>query len=314
MFDVNEFYKFIGLEPNTTSHAEKWVSAIGGFTGIILTVIICRLAVGPDHYMVLASLGASAVLVFALPHVNVAQPWPLVGGQVVSALVGVLCAKYIPDTTLAAAMAVGVAILAMYYLGCIHPPGGATALAAVVSGPDILAMGYQFVVIPVLLNAIVLLVLAIAVNFVFHWRRYPMYLMQRLESGATRDMQHTSMFTSQDLQRAMKELDLFFDVSEQDLTRLVNLAVNNYQKSHLLPSQIRLGRYYSNGRSGEQQEIRQVIDESSHKDAAKDMVIYKVVSAPHGATSNEVMARVNFAKWARYEVSRETNGWQQREL
>ena len=307
---MKEFYKFIGLEPSTTSHTEKWVSAVGGFAGVILTVVICRYFLGAENFIVVASLGASAVLVFALPHVNVAQPWPLIGGQFVSACVGVTCAKYIPDITLAASMAVGIAILAMYYLGCIHPPGGATALAAVISGPEVHALGYQFVVTPIFVTAFVLLILAIVINFAFHWRRYPMHLMQRLNRDKSQRLQEASMFTSEDLQLAMKELDMYFDVSEEDLTRLVNLAVNNYQKAHLLPSQIRLGKYYSNGRSGDQREIRHVVDESSNMDAAKDMVIYKVVSADKLSTSSEVISRIKFAKWARYEVRKTEQDWE----
>ncbi|MEJ2179465.1 MAG: HPP family protein, partial [Gammaproteobacteria bacterium] len=169
---MKELLKFIGFESNTTSHAEKWVSAVGGFTGIILTLVICQYILGSDAYIVVASLGASAVLVFALPHVSVSQPWSLVGGQVVSAIVGVTCAMLIVDTSLAASVAVGGSILAMYYLRCVHPPGGATALAAVIGGPNIHALGYQYVGAPIFINAMLLLLLAITINFLFKWRRY----------------------------------------------------------------------------------------------------------------------------------------------
>ena len=101
---MKELLKFLGFETNTTSHVEKLVAAIGGFSGIILTLAICRYFLGSDAYIVVASLGASAVLVFALPHVSVSQPWSLVGGQVVSASVGVTCAKFIADITVAASL------------------------------------------------------------------------------------------------------------------------------------------------------------------------------------------------------------------
>src|SRR5690625_7242859 len=78
----------------------------------------------------LASMGATAVLLFAVPHGALSQPWAVVGGHVVSAIVGVTCQLLIPNLFWAAALSVGVAVAAMYYLRCIHPPGGATALAA----------------------------------------------------------------------------------------------------------------------------------------------------------------------------------------
>lgn len=307
---MKDLLKFLGIEANTTSHAEKWVAALGGFSGVILTLIICRYFLGSDAYIVVASLGASAVLVFALPHVSVSQPWSLVGGQVVSAIVGVTCAKLISDSSLAASVAVGVSILAMYYLRCVHPPGGATALAAVIGGPGVQALGYQYVVAPIFLNAILLLFLAIAINFMFKWRRYPVYLSSRLMENNSTNISATSMFASEDLQEAMKQLDLYVDMREEDLTRLVNLAISNYKKNHLLPSEIRLGRYYSNGRMDAEQEIRYVVDESSHHDAAKDMVIFKVVGDQKQSTSSAVITRIKFAKWARYEVRKEGEDWE----
>jgi len=308
---MKELLKFIGFESNTTSHAEKWVSAVGGFTGIILTLVICQYILGSDAYIVVASLGASAVLVFALPHVSVSQPWSLVGGQVVSAIVGVTCAMLIVDTSLAASVAVGGSILAMYYLRCVHPPGGATALAAVIGGPNIHALGYQYVGAPIFINAMLLLLLAITINFMFKWRRYPVYLSSRLNKDKLETKNATSMFASADLQEAMKQLDLYFDVGEEDLTRLVNLAINNYKKNHLLPSEIRLGRYYSNGKLDDEQEIRRVVDDSSHHDAAKDMVIFKIVSDQKQSTSSDVVTRVQFAKWARFEVTKVGDTWEQ---
>ena len=65
------------------------------------------------------------------------------------------------------------AIGAMHYLRCIHPPGGATALSAVLGGPAIEALGLQFILTPVLLNVIVILTVAVLYNYLFYWRRYP---------------------------------------------------------------------------------------------------------------------------------------------
>src|SRR5690625_7670775 len=92
----------------------------------------------------LASMGATAVLLFAVPHGALSQPWAVVGGHVVSAIVGVTCQLLIPNLFWAAALSGGVAVAAMYYLRCIHPPGGATALAAVIGGPELPALGSAY--------------------------------------------------------------------------------------------------------------------------------------------------------------------------
>jgi CBS domain-containing membrane protein len=92
--------------------------------------------------LIVASMGASAVLLFAVPHAPLSQPWPLIGGHVVSALVGVICAKVILNAPLAAALAVSLAIGSMHYFRCIHPPGGVTALTAVIGGASVDSLDY----------------------------------------------------------------------------------------------------------------------------------------------------------------------------
>lgn len=124
-------------------------------------------------------MGASAVLLFVVPHGQLSQPWAATGGQLISAAVGVVCAQRIQPPVLAAAAAVSLAVLAMHYARCIHPPGGATALAAVIGGPSIHALGYAFIVRPVMINALTILAIAFAFNNLFRWRRYPAFLLQR---------------------------------------------------------------------------------------------------------------------------------------
>lgn len=123
-------------------------------------------------------MGASAVLLFAVPHGQLSQPWSVFGGHILSAIVGVTCARWIPNEMLAASTAVGAAIGVMYYLRCIHPPGGATALVAVIGGEGIHSLGYQFVITPILINVCVMLVVAVLYNYLFAWRRYPISLHQ----------------------------------------------------------------------------------------------------------------------------------------
>jgi CBS-domain-containing membrane protein len=107
-----------------------------------------------------ASMGASAVLLFVVPEGPLSTPWALLGGHGLSAVVGVLCARWIPDPAWAAALAVGLAIWIMAICRCTHPPGGATALSAVVGGSAVQSLGLEYVLTPVLVNAVTLLCVA----------------------------------------------------------------------------------------------------------------------------------------------------------
>lgn len=145
-----------------------------GLVGIIGVAQVSQSQLGlVGSASIIASMGSSAVLLFAVPHGPLSQPWSVFGGHLVSAIVGVTCVKLIPASMLAAAIAVALAIGAMHYLRCIHPPGGATALGAVLGGDAVHQLGYQFVITPVMLNAITILLVALLFNAPFAWRRYP---------------------------------------------------------------------------------------------------------------------------------------------
>jgi CBS-domain-containing membrane protein len=218
---------FLNIELTPVSHAERLVSISGGFLGIFLILLVSDYFVGAtDASLIVASMGASAVLMFAVPHGRLSQPWPVFGGHMVSALVGVSCALLVANPFLAAALAVGLAIGAMHYLRCIHPPGGATALTAVVGGSGIHELGYGFLVMPVLLNVVVILTVAVVFNYPFTWRRYPAVLQQRKtapEQNETPDEAYPSISHS-DFVYALSEIDSFIDVTEQDLVRIYELA------------------------------------------------------------------------------------------
>ena len=126
--------------------------------------------------MIIASMGASSVLLFAAPHGALSQPWAVLGGHTLSATIGVSCRILVHDEYIAAALAVGISIGVMHYLRCLHPPGGATALVAVIGDNAIRSLGYQFIVTPVLINACILICVAITINLPFAVRRYPVAL------------------------------------------------------------------------------------------------------------------------------------------
>jgi len=298
--------RLTGLELSPVSHVERLVSALGGFVGILAIMVISgHFVEGYGAALIVASMGASAVLLFAVPHGPLSQPWPVFGGHLISALVGVSCAKLIPHGAVAAAVAVSLAIGAMHYLRCIHPPGGATALSAVVGGAGVQALGYQYVLTPVLVNAGVILLVAVAFNAPFAWRRYPAYL-KGMKTEPARAAK--GPISHENLVYALSEVDSFIDVSEQDLLAIYDLATQRSQESHVDPAAIRLGRCYSNGKYGSEWAVREVVDASGGVDPERDKVIYKVVAGA-GRYATGVLSRIAFARWARYEVYREDDNW-----
>lgn len=105
---------------------------------------------------VIASMGAAAVIVFQFPESPAARVWPILGGHLVSALIGVTVSQLIPDRMIAAGVAVGLSLWAMSICRCMHPPGGGTALVAVLGGDAIQDAGYRFVLLPTFINALLL--------------------------------------------------------------------------------------------------------------------------------------------------------------
>ncbi len=154
--------------------ADRCIATLGGGASILVLLGVSGWAL-PDSGApaVVASMGASAVLLFGVPRGPLSQPWPVIGGHGVSALIGVACARAIPHAPTAAGAAVGLAIGAMLVCRCLHPPGGATAFTAVMGGSAIEQLGFGFVLFPVLPNALVLVGLAVLLNGPFPARRYP---------------------------------------------------------------------------------------------------------------------------------------------
>jgi hypothetical protein len=228
----------------------------------------------------------------------------VLGGHLASALVGVSCARLIPDTLLAAAVAVALAIGVMHYLRCIHPPGGATALSAVVGGAGVHELGYQFVLTPVLFNVLVIFTVAVLFNYPFAWRRYPAQLKK---SPARVIAVHKPPISHEDLVYALSEVDSFIDVSEQDLLAIYELATHRSQQGDFTSDQLQLGHFYSNGKYGNEWSVRQIID-AAGSSGAEDKVIFKVMAGVD-RRSTGVATREEFADWAKHEVCRDDENW-----
>jgi CBS-domain-containing membrane protein len=219
---MNTLYEWLGVELDEVSWKEKFVSVLGGAVSIAVVMLVCHHALGlVGSPMLIASMGASAVLLFAVPHGQLSQPWPVVAGHVASAAIGVACARWIPNVELAAGCAVGLAIGAMHQFKFIHPPGGATALTAVIGGTAVTSRGFAFVWEPVLLNAVLMVAIAVVFNAVFAWRRYPSrFAADRARKIAPEDADHAHILT------ALRSMDSFIDITEDDLRRLVHVLRN----------------------------------------------------------------------------------------
>lgn len=291
----------LGIE-NSVSTAEILASTLGGFVGIFLISWVSYHYTGASGAaLIVPSMGASAVLVFAVPHGKLSQPWAVVAGQLSSAFVGVLCYLLIPNMFVAAGMAVGLAIGTMHVLRCIHPPGGATALAAVIGSAEIHALGFEYIFTPVLLNTVIILVTAFVFNSFFPWRRYPTSMMRFSDAPLKKDQKSSRFIDKEYIDRALADIDLVVDLNADDLQKLFALTIEHAESPTFSSKQIVLGHYYTNSKHGAEWSVRQIIDEAVSDNPQRDMVIYRVVEG-HGLKSADSCTRTEFAQWAVREL------------
>lgn len=163
-----------GSPPRVSLQEVLW-SWAGGFLGIAAVAWLNqKFFANTDLTLTIGSLGASAVLVFGAVRSPLAQPRNLIGGHVISALVGVTSWQWLGGYPwLAQAVAVATAIALMHLTRTLHPPGGATALIAVIGTDEVHAMEYLFVLIPATLGPLILLLVALVFNNLPAARRYP---------------------------------------------------------------------------------------------------------------------------------------------
>ena len=200
-------------------------SGLGALLGIGVTGLLAHL-IASGHLsalpLLIPPIGASAVLVFAVPASPLAQPRAILGGNMVSALIGVTCALvFHPYPAVAAALAVGLAIIAMGLLGCLHPPGGAVALsAALVAGP-IGAASYAYVFVPVGLCSVLLMLCAMAYARAVG-RSYPHRVAPAPNVHDTQDKPPSQRvgFTPADIDNALTHYGELLDVAREDLDAL----------------------------------------------------------------------------------------------
>ncbi|MFK7795335.1 MAG: HPP family protein [Gammaproteobacteria bacterium] len=163
--------------PRAPMHEIFW-SALGAFIGIFSIYYIGHYQALQlvDSLFLVGSFGATAVLVYGIPNSPFSQPRNIIGGHILSAIVGVSCALlFSAKPSLAAATAVTLSLVLMNLTRTIHPPGGATALIAVIGSEQIHEMAYMFVLTPIATGAVIMLVVAVLINNLSPYRRYPQY-------------------------------------------------------------------------------------------------------------------------------------------
>lgn len=165
----------IAIPRPVTSRIQILWSWIGAFIGIASVSMITQFALeGTSLTLVIGSFGASAVLIYGAEDSPLAQPRNLIGGHILSAIVGVTAFQLLPDQLwLAGPLAVATAIALMQFTCTLHPPGGATALIAVIGGENIHQLGYTYALFPVATGALLMLLIALAVNKLAPGRTYP---------------------------------------------------------------------------------------------------------------------------------------------
>ncbi len=211
------------------SHGELHRSVAAAFFGIAFTAGFTMLCRGDTTLpLLLTPMAASAVILFAIPHSPLAQPWSFIGGSVIAALVGLACAVAIREPIVAGVLAVPVSIWAMGRLACLHPPAGAQALAFALSGRALLAQGWRHALLPLVLNLAGMLIAAFIANNVVAGRRYP-FRSQPKMSHATRDEEVIARtgIRHEDLHYAMTQIDTFLDVAERDLVEVYSVAAEH---------------------------------------------------------------------------------------
>lgn len=168
--------KYVFYKETLIDYKEHFWSFLGAFVGIALIVFFqSHVLTKIENVFLIGSFGASCVLVYGAIQSPLAQPRNLIGGHVISAIIGVTVFKIVPDIVwINGPLAVALSIVAMQITKTLHPPGGATALIAVIGSEKIKALGYVYVLSPVFTGTLILLIVALVFNNVTQHRKYPM--------------------------------------------------------------------------------------------------------------------------------------------
>jgi len=207
------------------SSGEMLASAISACIALAIVTWVSKQSLsGTNLPFILASMGATAVILFATPNSAMGRPWPLLAGHFVAAFIGISCGKLSGNLVISVPLTIGLVIFAMHYLRCIHPPGGATALLTLLGGPEVSAAGYQFMLTPLAINLLILALVAFSLNKLrAEKNRYARVEIPR-DWQQRRQANTAPRFSHQDLQAAIDSLDSYIDTDVEQLTQLYEMA------------------------------------------------------------------------------------------
>ena len=214
--------------PETTSVSwlERFRSALGVVLGLlaIMGLGLLLASYGNASPWIVASMGATAFLLFVLPSSPMAQPWAVIGGSCVSALIGVACTQFVHELPLLIPLSVGLAILAMFTLRCLHAPAAALALLIPLGG----MVDFHFVLFPVLGNAVLLVLCAVIYNSLTG-KPYPQRPKAVLDSSPLQ--KRNRKIEDQEINAVLESYNQVLDISKDDLANLISQIEHGaYQK------------------------------------------------------------------------------------
>ena len=209
------------------SRREMLYSALAAGIAISLNAWVSHSLLPGDYRIFLAaSMGASTILAIAVHHSPLSQPWAIIGGHLAGALSGLLAAALLAaNPVLACMLAMTLTVLIQIPLRCLHAPGGGTALLPILGGAVLQAAGLGFVAV-VLLNALLLVAIAMLFNNLLPGRRYPLAFAPPPLQPARR------VFREEDLLAALRSMEAYVDVSPDDLERIYEHARNHLRAHH----------------------------------------------------------------------------------
>lgn len=224
----NALLRYLAVEPVQVSRGEQLRSALAAFVALL---VIGTISYGYfDHHALpwlAAPMGASAVILFALPSSPLAQPWPFAASHLIAATVGVACLLLIGNPVWAAALALSLSILLMYLAHAMHPPGGASALLPIITAEYLHEVDFSFVLYPVGLNVGLMVIMAVVLNRWVLGRRYPVPPFEphdEVHHHADPRAMERSGISYDDLHSALVEMDVYLDINEEQLTQIYKRA------------------------------------------------------------------------------------------
>ncbi len=217
--------QLFAIDPVNLSVKGKLLAVIACVSAIFITATLTQaIAPTPAAPVLIASMGASAIILFIIPNSPLAQPWAFVGGQIIAAFVGISCALFIPHVIIAATVAIASCVALMLFLRCLHPPAAATALTPVLAGQNIQSLGFDYALMPIGINIIIMLGMAILLNRWLMGYDYPVLHKpvpkKNLPQTMPPPLARSTQVSEQTMQQVLEKTATFVDVTAADLCRL----------------------------------------------------------------------------------------------